>query len=127
MNDLRPKAILLTLLGLAFCTLPAMAAVLFYFPIWVDRGGAAALSGFTLFLMLLAISPMLKAIRHILRSPASHTMWFIAFVVFFALSSIAEEMTVICFVGFVSNLIGALFFKWARRYGKGDKKDEGQV
>lgn len=127
MNDLRPKALLLTLLGLAFCILPAMAAILLYFPIWVDRGGAATLSGFTLLLMLLAISPMLKAIRRILHSPSSHTMWFIAFIVFFALSSIAEEMTVICFVGFVSNLIGALFFKWARRYRRGDMNDEGQI
>ena len=33
------------------------------------------------------------------------------FVLFFVLSKIADEMTVIAFVGFVSNLLGALLFK----------------
>jgi hypothetical protein len=39
------------------------------------------------------------------------------------LSKIADEMTVISFVGFTTNLIGMLFFKIARKYGK-EEKDE---
>ena len=52
----------------------------------------------------------------ILRSPSTHTMWFIVFAVFFLLSKIADEITVISFVGFTTNLIGSLFFKLAKKY-----------
>jgi Co/Zn/Cd efflux system component len=40
-------------------------------------------------------------------------MWFAVFIVFLTLSSIAQEMTVVAFVGFVSNLVGALIFRLA--------------
>lgn len=127
MNEVRPKALFLTLVGLAICTLPVITSILLYFPLWKERGAAATLSGFALLLMLFALTPMMKTVRRILRSPASYTMWFIAFVIFFALSKIASEMTVICFVGFVSNIIGALFFKAAKKRGKGEGDDERQV
>ena len=42
-------------------------------------------------------------------------MWLVSFLIFFCLSRIADEMTVISFVGFVGNLIGALFFHLGRR------------
>ena len=51
-------------------------------------------------------------------------MWLIAFILFLSLSRIADEMTVISFVGLISNLIGSLIFKLARRYGKEDVKNE---
>jgi hypothetical protein len=44
-------------------------------------------------------------------------MWFILFVIFFLLSKIAHEVTVISFVGFITNLIGTLLFNLAKRYG----------
>ena len=124
MNNQRPKELLLILLGLAICILPPLAAIITYFPIWAERGGAATLSGLALLLMLFAFSPMLKALRRILRSPASYTMWFIGFIIFFALSRIAEQMTVICFIGFVSNLIGAVFFRASKKHNK-EHEDEG--
>ncbi len=47
-------------------------------------------------------------------------MWFLCFALFFSLSKIADEMTVISFVGFVSNLIGAGVFKLAGRSGENE-------
>ncbi len=109
------KVVILRVLGLSFCIIPVMAAVICYFPIWRERGAAATLSGFTLLLLIMCLVPFFNTVKSLLRSPAAHTMWFIAFITFFILSNIADEMTVISFVGFIGNLIGAVFFKAARR------------
>ena len=126
MNDNLPRKKTLTALGLIFSILPVVAAILTYFPIWKERGGGAVLSGFALLLCLLAFSPLFRLMKMILKSPSAYTMWFIVFIVFFMLSKIADEMTVIAFVGFVGNLIGSLFFRAARR-GERRERDERQV
>lgn len=123
----RTKEVLLKIFGLVFCTVPVIASILLYFPIWRERGAATALSGFTLLLILLSLLPFFNTLKRMLRSPAAHTMWFIIFVLFFLLSKIAEEMTVISFVGFAGNLIGAIFFRAARKKAarNGGEKNEG--
>ena len=122
-NDLT-KRILLKAFGIAVCVCPVCAAILSYFPLWVERADACVLSGLALCLILLAMIPFYKHLIAALRSPSAHLMWFIIFVIFFFLSRIAEEMTVISFVGFVSNLVGALIFKLERACkmrGRGDE------
>ena len=59
--------------------------------------------------------PFYRGIKRLFQSAASYTLWFIAFIIFFMLSKIADEMTVISFVGFIGNSIGALFFKLSER------------
>lgn len=113
----------LHVLALAFCTLPVACATLAYFPLWQERGEGATVAGGALILLLLAALPVWRAVKACLHSYAVPTVWFISFALFFALSEIAEEMTVISFVGFIGNLIGALLFRAARR--KGDERDEG--
>ena len=124
MNEFNPKGTLLSLLGLAFCIIPAASAAMMYFPLWIERGAASTLSGFSLFVIILAFIPLLKFIRGFLRTPSSYVMWLTAFIIFALLSSIADEMTVICFVGFVGNLIGAVLLKYAKKYNRGDGNDE---
>lgn len=118
---MKGKEIIFKLVGLFFCTVPPLAAILLYFPLWTDRGGAAALSGFALLLIVLAMTPLFNMIKLLFRTPAAYTMWFIIFIAFLLLSEIAQEMTVIAFVGFVGNVIGAIFLK--RAGVSGDKKD----
>lgn len=108
--------------GLCVSILPVLIAVLSFFPVWIGRGGAHVVSGFAVLLCVLAFSPLFKSLREALKSPASYVLWFAAFLLFFMLSKVADEMTVISFVGFVSNLIGALFFKLAEKYS--EKKEE---
>lgn len=108
------RKILLTLVGVVISTLPVMLCTLSYLPIWQERGAGATLSGFTFLVVVACFMPLFKLLKRLLASPAAHTMWFLFFVLFFALSKIADEMTVISFVGFVSNLIGAAIFKMAR-------------
>ena len=64
---------------------------------------------------------VLKA--HPQRAPASYTVWLVIFIAFLILSNIAHEMTVISFVGFLGNLIGAVLFKLSGKIG-GDTVDE---
>ena len=103
------------LLGLFFSIVPVLLSVLLYFPVWKTEGSVKLISGGVLLLILLSILPLYRYIKSIMKSPSVYTLWFISFLLFFSLSKIAEEMTVISFVGFLSNLIGALFFKLGER------------
>lgn len=118
------KRILIKALGVAVCVVPVCAAILSYFPFWIRKSDATAISGFALCLILLAMIPFYKQIKSVLTSPASYVLWFITFIVFFFLSRIAEEMTVIAFFGFISNLAGALIFKLGEKVTKDDEQNE---
>ena len=126
MNNITPRKAVFSGLGLIFSIVPVLTAILLYFPIWNERGGGTVLSGFALLLLLLAFVPLFRMIKAALKSPSSYTMWFIVFIIFFMLSKIADEMTVISFVGFVGNFVGSLFFKAARRIERRDER-EGQI
>ena len=108
----------LKLLATALCVLPVGAAILCYFPLWIADGGEGILPGFTALLLAAAALPLWRLIRRALASAASYTLWLIAFLFFLCLSRIADEMTVISFVGFIGNAAGAILFKIADRFGK---------
>ena len=112
-NKQTVKSIFLRVIGLVLCVIPVSVAVLSYFPAWRAEGGEVLLSGATLLLLCMAAVPLYKLISARLRSPAAYTLWLIAFILFFLLSNIAEEMVVISFTGFVGNLLGAIAFKLA--------------
>ena len=120
------KRLLFNALGMGISILPVAVSIFSYFPLWMRRGNASVLSGVSLFLICLAAVPLFKYLKQIMHSPSAPVMWFIVFVIFLLLSRIADEMTVISFVGFTTNLIGAFFFKLARRYGK-EQRDEGRT
>ena len=111
MNKFTPKRILLFLIGLAVCTLPVLIAAFSYFPTWTERGDGSVISGILLLIVILAATPIFKALKMLFRSPAAYLMWLVAFAIFFSLERIAHEMTVISLVGFISNLCGALIFR----------------
>ena len=114
------SSVIFTLLGLITSVLPVTLSVILYFPLWCERGGQTLLSAFALALIFVAAIPLFRLIKSALRSPASYTVWLILFVLFFLLSKIASEMVVISFVGFVSNLVGAIFFRLGGREKKED-------
>lgn len=103
----------LQFLGFSLCIVPPLICTASYFPIWKES--TQALSGGALLLLLISSIPIYKLIKRKLSSPASYIIWLVLFVVFFTLSSIAEQMTVISFFGFVGNLLGAICFKIAKR------------
>ena len=107
------KSAALYMLGLAVSTLPAVIATLSYFPLWRARGAASVASGFCLLLLLLAALPIVKGAKRMLSSPSVWMLWLIVFLAFYFLGRIANEMTVIAFVGTLSNVTGAVIFKLA--------------
>lgn len=120
-------AILLRIIALFFCTGPVMSAILLYFPLWKEKGGDAVLSGFSLLLILASLLPLVKLFKRMLRSPSVYMMWLIAFLIFFLFSKIADQMTVISFVGFAGNFIGSIFFRLARKSeGKATEESENE-
>lgn len=109
------KALLLRVSGLLFSTVPVIVSIISFFPVWRQKGAGTLFSGFTLLLLLLAFVPFFRVVKKWLTSPSAVTMWFIIFISFFMLSRIADEMTVIAFIGFIGNLIGSLFWRLARK------------
>ena len=112
-NKQTVKSIFLRVIGLVLCVIPVTVSILCYFPAWRAEGGEVLLSGTTLLLLCMAAVPLYKLISAKLRSPAAYTLWLIAFILFFLLSNIAQEMVVISFTGFIGNLLGAIAFKLA--------------
>lgn len=103
--------IILHIVGFLLCIVPATLCTMCYFPVWREAGAASCLAGGGALILVICALPLFKLLRRVLASPSAYMMWLIAFLLFFALSRIATEMTVISFVGFVSNLIGAILMK----------------
>ena len=115
------KRHLLRLTALAVCTVPPIVATVTFFPVWKNKGGGALLSGFTVLLLLVCAYPLFKALKRALRSPSVFTVWLLLFLLFSLIRRIADEMTVISFVGLTSNVIGACLFKLSYRGVKNEK------
>ena len=110
--------LLLKALGILASVLPPLAAILCYFPVWLDRGGEYVLCGFTAVLIILAFLPLLRLIKRAMASASAHTVWLVIFLLFLLVSRIADEMVVISFVGFIGNLAGAVLYKLGERVVK---------
>ena len=105
----------LHILGFLLCILPPAICTLNYFPIWREVGYECCIAGGVALLLALCAIPLYKLIAERLKSFSSYLMWLVLFLLFFGMSRIADQMTVICFVGFVSNLMGAVCFHIAKK------------
>lgn len=114
MADKTLKRHALTLLGALVSVIPPSAAILLYFPVWRSAGAVSVVSGFGILLLTLASVPIFRIIKERFKSPSAHVMWLVLFILFFALSRIADQMIIISFIGFVSNFIASFIFRAAR-------------
>ena len=105
----------LHILGFLLCILPPAICTLNYFPIWREVGYESCIAGGVALLLALCAIPLYKLISDRLKSFSSYLMWLVLFLLFFGMSRIADQMTVICFVGFVSNLMGAVCLYIAKK------------
>lgn len=104
----------LFLLGLLLSTLPPIVATVLYFPIWKARGSVYVISGAALIILLISLIPLWRVIKKALASPSAYVIWLLTFILFFSLSKIADEVTVIAFWGFIGNGVGALLFNFSK-------------
>ena len=88
-----------------------LIATLSFFPAWVAQGGEFVISGFTLLIAIICALPLYRWLKNGISSPSGITVWLVLFLIFFALARVADEMTVIAFIGFVGNLLGGIAFK----------------
>lgn len=102
---------LLNFLGVFFCTVPVVLSIILYFPLWIRSDSGRFISGLCVLLLALAALPAYRFIRCRLSAIPAYTLWLIIFFICFLAGRIIDEVTVISFVGFSGNLIGALIFK----------------
>ncbi len=101
--------------GLLACILPPIICTLSYFPLWREGGGEQLICGGTALLLIISVIPFYKYIRKLLESAASYVIWLIIFLFCFLMAKVIDEVTVIAFVGFVGNILGAALMKLSER------------
>lgn len=97
-----------------------LIATMTQFPVWIERSAGATMSGMFVIFALLSAIPAFKVFGAMLKSPSSVLIWSIGLVLLITLRTIVDEMIIICFVGVLSNIIGAGMFK----IGEGLCKEE---
>lgn len=113
---------LLYVVGVSLCVLPPAICVLTYFPLWREIGYQHCIAGGSALLLVICMIPLYRLIRRGIASVSAYLVWLIMFILFFALSRIAEQMTVISFVGFIGNLLGAICLHIAKKCRDGKEK-----
>ena len=108
----------LHILGFLLCIAPPAVCTLYYCPLWKEVGYESCIAGGVALLLALCAIPLYKLIRRSVIGLSSYMMWLLLFLLFFAMSKIADQMTVISLVGFISNLMGAVCFALAKRGAK---------
>ena len=98
--------------------IPPIACTISYFPLWSEAGAEYLISGGAALLIILSMIPLYKYIRKVLESCASYILWLLIFLFCFLMSKVIGEITVISFVGFVGNIVGAALMKVSERVQK---------
>jgi Na+/phosphate symporter len=95
------------------------------FPIWIEKSSAATVSGLFLVFAILSCIPLHRQIKKWLKTPSVPVMFSVAAAVFIALRNIIDQMVLICVVGAIANVVGAVVYKvGASVEGKPDVKKE---
>lgn len=116
-------SIIFWLVGMLLSVGAPLVATLSFFPIWVAQGGEFVVSGFTLLIAIICALPLYRWLKGGLASPSGITIWLVLFLIFFALARVADEMTVVAFVGFIGNVLGGIAFRLGKKFTE-EKADE---
>lgn len=116
MPNTTTRYLLLRALGILLSVVPPMVCTLLYFPVFRAAGGEELICGGAVLLLIICALPAFRYLKEHLRSPSVPLLWGACFLLFFALSKIAEEMIVISFVGWISNLAAAVAFRLSDRW-----------
>ena len=112
----RAKAVIFNVLGLLLCVVPPVIATLEHFPVWISKGGEVFFSGITVILLLVCAIPFKRQLTEFFRSPSAWFLWLCIFIISTLLIRIADDISAIALVSFVSNAIGAVFFKLGKKH-----------
>ena len=90
-------------------------ATLSYFPLWHRMGGEHLVSGIALMLVIISLLPLYRELKKRFSTPSVPVLWLAIFALFFTVSRIADEITVIALVGLISSLIASLLYRLSDR------------
>lgn len=110
--------------AIALDVVAPLVATLTQFPVWIERSSESTVSGIFLLLALISVLPFLKQLKAYFKSPSVWVVWIIVFVFLSVLRSILDEMIIVCFVGMISNVIGAGIYNLGKIIGGEEKKNE---
>jgi len=103
--------------GWALCIGVPASVILTYFPLFVERGSAETVSASAIVLLLIAIIPLFKYIKQLFqKTPASWVVWVILLGLFLIAQTIVDQLVVVCLFGAISNILGGILFKVAKKY-----------
>ena len=89
---------------------PLIATAL-QFPAMVERSAESTVSGMFVMFALISAIPMFKFFGGKMKTPSVPIIWAVCCGALIALRSIIDEMIIICAVGTVSNVVGAVMYK----------------
>lgn len=92
-----------------------MIATLTQFPVWVKYSPEATMSGTFVFLSFLSVLPFLRWIKEYFKSPSVWVIWTIVLLALVVIRSIINEMIIVCFVGVIANVTGAILFNYGKK------------
>jgi hypothetical protein len=118
------KGNILKAVAIALDVCAPFVATLTQFPIWVNKSAEATFSGLFIIFAFLSCLPFIKYIKAYFRSPSVWVVWLVLFVSLFALRSIISEMLIVCFIGAISNCIGAVLYKIGKKISLQEKRDD---
>lgn len=101
-----------------------LIATLTQFPVWVNKSSEATVSGLFLMLALVSVIPFFRQIKEYIKSPAVWVLWTVVFGMMIVLRSILDEIIIVCFVGMVANILGAVIYNVGKIIGGEEKKDK---
>ena len=106
--------ICLRFLGVLLCVLPPAVAPLEFFPLWLGNG-RSALSAISVLLLLFAAIPLVRLIKHRLRSPSAWMLWLGLWLFLILFRPIAASVETIALISFPTSFAGAVCFRMAER------------
>ena len=124
-NKTKSKIIKVSSTGL--CVGAPLVATLMQFPVWVQHSSESTMSCMFIFLAFLCCIPFIRQIKAYLKSPASWFMWTLIGGIMLAIRSIIDQMIIICIVGAISNVMGAILFHVAKKVEEKEDKPKEQV
>lgn len=107
---------LIYVLGLGFCVVPPMVAVIDRYGFWQTEQRVSAA---VILLLGLCAIPLWRQIRNGLRAfaenPSAWGVWTALTVIFWLFRAIADDMLVICYIALPSSVVGALLMGLAHK------------
>lgn len=119
--------VILFAIGLLFCIVPPVLATLEYFPLFKEQP-AKGVSALSVVFLFIAVVPLWKYIKRALKSPSAWMIWLVIWLFSLCFEPIVTQMKVIGFVSLAGSVVGAIFFRLARKYlPKKEKATESKI